>query len=140
MVRGLIARRRKEEGKTIFFSSHVLGDVEEICDRVGILVEGRLVFSGGMDDLPGRDMKRTELRVAGLSRGDAAALAARAAGHTAGEGEDTFTAADGEAAGALAAEALRLGGRLLELRRVQESLEDVFTRMQHAETDGGARS
>ncbi|HNY85798.1 MAG TPA: ABC transporter ATP-binding protein [Candidatus Hydrogenedentes bacterium] len=139
MVRELIVRLRKEEGKTIFFSSHVLGDVEEICDRVGILVDGRLVFSGGMDDLPGRDMKRTELRVAGLSRADAADLAARAAGHAAGDGGDTFTAADGDAANALAAEALRRGGRLLEFRRAQESLEDVFTRMQHAETTGGAR-
>lgn len=139
MVRELIVRLRKEEGKTIFFSSHVLGDVEEICDRVGILVEGRLVFSGGMDDLPGRAAQRTELRVAGLSREDAAALAVRAGGHRAGDDGDVFAAADGDAANALAAEALRRGGRLLELRRAQESLEDVFTRMQHVETDGGAR-
>ena len=36
----------KQAGKTVFFSSHVLADVEEICDRMAILHEGRLVFIG----------------------------------------------------------------------------------------------
>ncbi len=36
-------RRRKEEGATILFASHVLADAESIADRVGIMVEGRLV-------------------------------------------------------------------------------------------------
>lgn len=38
----LITRARKE-GRTVFFSSHILSDVEELCDRVGIIVSGRLV-------------------------------------------------------------------------------------------------
>ncbi len=38
----LITRARKE-GRTVFFSSHILSDVEELCDRVGIIVKGRLV-------------------------------------------------------------------------------------------------
>lgn len=33
----------KSEGKTIFFSSHILEDIERVCDRIGILVNGRLV-------------------------------------------------------------------------------------------------
>ena len=36
----------KQAGKTVFFSSHVLADVEEICDRMAILHEGRLAFIG----------------------------------------------------------------------------------------------
>lgn len=36
----------KKEGKTIFFNSHVLSDVEEICDQIGIINEGKLVYSG----------------------------------------------------------------------------------------------
>src|SRR5207249_1068358 len=40
-VRDIILRL-KDEGKTIFFSTHILPDVEMICDRVGILVKGQL--------------------------------------------------------------------------------------------------
>ena len=36
----------KQAGKTVFFSSHVLADVEEICDRMAILHEGKLAFTG----------------------------------------------------------------------------------------------
>lgn len=36
---------------TVLFSSHVLGDVQEVCDTVGILREGRLLFEGALDDL-----------------------------------------------------------------------------------------
>ena len=36
-----IMKRLKEEGKTVFFSSHELGEVETVCDRVGILHEAR---------------------------------------------------------------------------------------------------
>ncbi len=43
----------KETGKTIFFSSHILHDAEMLCDRVSILVKGRLVAIGSVSDLVG---------------------------------------------------------------------------------------
>jgi len=43
----------KEQGKTIFFNSHVLGDVEQICDRVAILAQGDMICSGSLDELLG---------------------------------------------------------------------------------------
>lgn len=36
----------KKEGKTIFFNSHILSDVEEICDQIGIINKGKLIYSG----------------------------------------------------------------------------------------------
>jgi ABC-2 type transport system ATP-binding protein len=43
----------KAQGKTIFFNSHILSDVEMICDRVAILVQGNLLCSGSLDELLG---------------------------------------------------------------------------------------
>ena len=43
----------KEQGKTIFFNSHVLSDVEKICDRIAILVEGELICIGTLDEILG---------------------------------------------------------------------------------------
>ena len=38
----------KKQGKTIFFNSHILSDVEEICDQIGIIDEGKLLYAGGV--------------------------------------------------------------------------------------------
>lgn len=49
-VRDLILSLR-DQGKTVFFSTHIVSDVEMICDRVGILAKGRMVASGRIEDL-----------------------------------------------------------------------------------------
>jgi ABC-2 type transport system ATP-binding protein len=46
-----IIQRLKNEGKTVFFSSHELGEVETVCDRVAILHEGELKVEGRVSDL-----------------------------------------------------------------------------------------
>ena len=46
-----IIQRLKNEGKTVFFSSHELGEVETVCDRVAIIHEGELRVEGRVDDL-----------------------------------------------------------------------------------------
>src|SRR5436305_5238275 len=46
-----IIQRLKDEGKTVFFSSHELGEVETICDRVAILNQGQLKMEGKVTDL-----------------------------------------------------------------------------------------
>jgi ABC-2 type transport system ATP-binding protein len=43
----------KKQGKTIFFNSHILSDVEAICDRVGLLAQGDLICQGSLDELLG---------------------------------------------------------------------------------------
>jgi len=49
-----IIQRLKNEGKTVFFSSHELGEVESVCDRVAILKEGELQAEGRVADLVAR--------------------------------------------------------------------------------------
>src|SRR5438034_2606553 len=58
----------KEEGKTVFFSTHILPDVEMICDRVGILVKGRLRAVGTVHELVGTSaVKSVEIVVEGMA-------------------------------------------------------------------------
>ena len=46
-----IIQRLKNEGKTVFFSSHELGEVETVCDRVAVINEGELMVEGSVSDL-----------------------------------------------------------------------------------------
>jgi ABC-2 type transport system ATP-binding protein len=56
-VRDLILALR-EQGKTVFFSTHIIPDVEVMCDRVGIVVKGRLLASGTVEELVSRGQGR----------------------------------------------------------------------------------
>jgi ABC-2 type transport system ATP-binding protein len=51
----------RAEGRTVFLSSHILTEVEQICSRVGIIREGQLVRIGGMSEL--KDIKRHEVTI-----------------------------------------------------------------------------
>jgi ABC-2 type transport system ATP-binding protein len=50
-VRSLLPRLRDERGLTIMLSSHLLFEVERLCNRVGIIHEGRLLYQGKTEDL-----------------------------------------------------------------------------------------
>ena len=47
LIKNLIIELR-EQGKTIFFSSHILSDIEELCDRIGVIHQGRLLYAGAL--------------------------------------------------------------------------------------------
>ena len=57
-----ILREEADQGATVFFSSHVMSEVEEICERVGILRGGRLVEVAPVSDLQGRSIRRVTAR------------------------------------------------------------------------------
>ena len=60
-----IVRDARARGATIFISSHVLSEVEHVCDRVGIVREGRLATVSALEDLVGMRAFRVELDFAG---------------------------------------------------------------------------
>lgn len=68
-VRSII-QRLKGEGKTVFFSSHELGEVETVCDRVGILNAGELKMQGRVSELIDRyhcNLEQIFLKIVGVS-------------------------------------------------------------------------
>ena len=64
----------KGEGKTIFLSSHLLSEMESVCDRVGVMARGRLVACGTPQEITrARDEVRVQIRAGGARRGAAGA-------------------------------------------------------------------
>jgi ABC-2 type transport system ATP-binding protein len=70
-VRGII-RAAADRGAAVFLNSHLLSEVEQVCDRVAIIDHGRVVASGELDDVLGQ--AETQIRVTGLSSTDLAAI------------------------------------------------------------------
>jgi ABC-2 type transport system ATP-binding protein len=63
-----IIQRLRNEGKTVFFSSHELGEVETVCDRIAILHEGELKIEGRVSDLVKQyqcDLEQIFLKIVG---------------------------------------------------------------------------
>jgi len=113
-------------GRTVFFSSHVLSEVAQVCDRVGILHEGRLVVQGRVADLLHGGTGVT-VRVAGEA-GRAAALL-RATIGVAGveqDGELLRVDAPAERAAELNALLVARGVAVTDIHANTRHLEDVF--------------
>jgi ABC-2 type transport system ATP-binding protein len=126
-VRDLILDERKK-GRTIFFSTHILSDVETMCDRVTILRRGEVVVSGRLAELLKREVRRIDVTLAAaseelLSSFEAEKHAIRRVG------ERVTVEVEGEAllSGVLE-RALRAGARVVEVAPRHESLEELFVR------------
>jgi ABC-2 type transport system ATP-binding protein len=65
-IRDIILELRAA-GKTVFLSSHILQDIEMICDRVAIIVDGRIVNSGRLHDLISQNVLFTEITLTGVA-------------------------------------------------------------------------
>src|SRR5712691_1818320 len=128
----------KLEGKTVFFSTHILSDAEALCDRVAIINQGELQGVGAVADLPSGVHGKVEL----VWQGPAVPAALRALGaecHVTGE---TVRAILSEANQDAAIEALRRERlRLVSVTPVRTSLEDYFMqKLQPTVATSGARA
>jgi ABC-2 type transport system ATP-binding protein len=127
-VRQLL-RRLGDEGRTVFLSSHLLGEVQQLCDRVAIVARGRLVAAGPVAEVLERgrtDVTGVELRVA---EADRAMAVLGAAGFSAErtDGSDQLSVATPATRAAEITKALADAGLYLhELRPVEADLETVF--------------
>lgn len=121
MFRQEIARVRAA-GATVLLSSHILSEVEHLCDRVSIIRAGRIVESGTLAEL--RHLTRTEVSFEGT---DAAAAAGLTGAHdvTTDDGRVRFTV-DSDAVAAMLPELARLD--VAGLRVNPPSLEELFLR------------
>jgi ABC-2 type transport system ATP-binding protein len=126
-VRDLIFDERKK-GRTIFFSTHILSDVEALCDRVTILRRGEVVVSGRLSDLLKRDVRRTDVALTGAPTELISAF--EAAGHAVRrQGARVVIEVEGESHVAeILKRALDGGAVVNEVIPRHETLEDLFVR------------
>lgn len=123
-VREIILEERRQ-GRTIFFSTHILSDVESMCDRVIILRRGKVVVSGKLDELLRRDAQRVDVVLAGATD-----ELVRERGLSATSVSDrTIVHLDGRAKlRELLEAALARGIEVVEVTSHQETLEELFVR------------
>ena len=120
-VRDLILDLRRR-GTTVFFSSHILQDAELLCDRVGILVQGRLRSAGRLRDLVGDRVRCWEVALAGADEAMPGDVLSRR------QGEVLRRVSSEEELRALLQAVGRGGGRILSIVPQRASLEEVFLR------------
>lgn len=137
-VRDLILEERKA-GRTIFFSTHILSDVETLCDHVTILRQGNVVVSGRLAELLKSDVKRTDVVLVGADEAFEARLGEL--GHRCRRAADRLIVEiEGQArVSELLRLALDAGVAVAEVTPRHETLEDLFVREAIDETAAGER-
>jgi len=135
-VRDLIVEE-KRRGKTIFFSTHILSDVETLCDRVVILRKGEVVVSGRVRDLLRAEVRHVEVTLADANESLVQQLSIDGvASHKVGEHLVLDVQGDANIPKVLAA-ALAAGARVIEVTPPRETLEDLFMRRAIGSDDAG---
>jgi ABC-2 type transport system ATP-binding protein len=122
-----IVRRARDAGSTILLNSHLLTEVERVCDRVAIVDHGRVLASGRIDDLLGEstvNVRATALPPAAIE--DLRLLGSVEVGD---DGWLTFTGLEDERIPDVVAAIVSAGGRVHAIDAGRATLEDLFMRL-----------
>src|SRR5215211_4021992 len=127
-TRKLIRRLRDEFRLTVLLSSHLLTEIEQLCNRVGIIHEGRLLYEGGPEALTA-STSLYKVRVDNLA--GAFELLSKEPGLSVSRNGAGFLRIDADAEALAKANALLVGNgiKVYELSPAQESLEEAFLRL-----------
>jgi ABC-2 type transport system ATP-binding protein len=121
IIRGLASR-----GTAVFLNSHLLSEVEQVCDRVAVVDHGRVIAAGTMDQLLSGTTVR--VRASGLMPEDKAKLTRF--GQMDDEGDQlTFADLNAERVPELVAAIVELGGKIYEVAPRHQTLEDRFLQL-----------
>jgi ABC-2 type transport system ATP-binding protein len=133
-VRDIILSERKR-GKTIVFTSHVLSDVEMLCDRIAIIHKGQVVARGTLDELLRREVRRVRLQLTGVTSELREALEREKLTVRVVEDMVHVTIEGDQGVGPLLERVMKAGATVVEVEPERETLEDLF--MRKAMASGG---
>ena len=123
-VRDLILRLH-DEGKTVFMNTHILSDVELICDRVAIIVKGAIRYEGRIEKFLAEGELETDLVLARVPPALAAALEQRF-GPLRGKGEHVEVQVPAKQGNEVLQQALAAGAEVVAVSPHRASLESIF--------------
>jgi ABC-2 type transport system ATP-binding protein len=124
-MRALI-RRLADGGMTVLLSSHLLPEVEELCDRVAIIRSGSIVYEGAIADLKQMGASGYRLRTTDDERALAVCEAQPGIADVRRGAHAIHLSADEQAAAALSVALIEAGAAIIELVRETATLEDLF--------------
>lgn len=125
-VRDLILSLR-DQGKTVFFSTHIVSDVEMICDRVGILAKGKMLAVGRIEDLVGENQAHAVEVVCDGVVGDDLPVIKKKAARILQRGDRCLIMLRGQSDLEEVLAVLRgVGGKLVSVIPHKGSLEEIF--------------
>jgi ABC-2 type transport system ATP-binding protein len=122
-----IVRRARDAGSSILLNSHLLTEVERVCDRVAIVDHGRVLASGRIDDLLGET--RVRIRATDLPPDAARAVDRFGAIDVGEDGWLTFSDIDDARVPDIVAAIVAAGGRVHAIDAGRATLEDLFMRL-----------
>jgi len=126
-VRDLILEQNRR-GKTIFFSSHILSDVESICHRVAIVNQGRVAAEGALSELLSPTVRLVDVELLGVEGGLPEEIS-KLSQDTRRDGEVVQVSVKGEdEADSVLRQALEAGFRVRSVIPRRETLEALFVR------------
>jgi ABC-2 type transport system ATP-binding protein len=128
----------KKRGKTILLCSHFLAEVEEVCDRVGIMYRGRLVAEGTLAELAGAPTE-TVVTAEGVDLTKVEGLSAMPKVLSVGAGTVTMGHDSSDELWSVLESIHRAGGRLAQVQRPRPTLQDVFVRAIREDTSEAAQ-
>jgi ABC-2 type transport system ATP-binding protein len=134
-IRDLILKLRAE-GKTVFMNTHILSDVEMVCDRVAIIVSGRIRYQGRIEEFLEAGARETDVVLAGVSDDLGALLCERFSAQMRGHGEKVELRVGDKEVSELLRAALASGAEVLSVIPHRVSLESIFLSAVQADARG----
>jgi len=124
-VRDLIAALRSE-GKTVFMCSHILSDIEVLCDSVAILKGGKTARSGSLEELRAQETSVIEILAAGPDTTALQQILSNSAQVTSTPSGIRIEVGDERQVDEVLSALRKLNGKLISVQPVRQSLEDLF--------------
>lgn len=124
-----IMRQLRKQGKTIFFSSHIIPDAEELCDHVAVIRSGRIIKTGTVTELVDTGATSVDITVQGTISDQLKQAVKDVPYNLAANNQYIFHVIDMNKTNSILAELMKQGLTIVKVEPVRQSLETLISKM-----------